>query len=173
MAELTASVHVDSHHLFTNSLGAHCQAALSAAAENSLQTPLGGALLCGVGSCCQQPAALGSRSNEPCLAQASSGPYPNTLSSLLLPLASTLLGFGLLGHLIFFLGFPKSTPAAHPVSQPAFTLEVHLSHIWPEAIPWPGSHLETRLFLPILDPGSHSRTPPPGMVPLPSFCLPE
>lgn len=124
------SVHVDSHHLFTNSLGAHCQAALSAAAENSLQTPLAGALLCGVGSCCQQPAALGSRSNEPCLAQASSGPYPNTLSSLLLPLASTLLGFGLLGHLIFFLGFPESTPAAHPVSQPAFTLEAHLSHIW-------------------------------------------
>lgn len=106
MAELTVSVHVDSHHLFTNSLGAHCQAALSAAAENSPQTPLDGALLCGIGSCCQQSAALGSRSNEPCLAQASSRPYPNTLSSLLLPLASTHLGSGLLGHLIFFSWVP-------------------------------------------------------------------
>ena len=105
----------------------------------------------------------------------------HTPSSLLLPLASTHSGFGVLGHLIFSLGFPKSTAAAHLACLTAYTslLVAHVSEVWSGLKQLHGLVLIFELDLPcisahsylsqrVLAPGSHSRTPLHGWSLLPA-----
>lgn len=129
------SVHVDSHHLFTNSLGAHCQAALFAAAENSLQTlpggPLRGRKLLPATSCSWDQEAM-----SPGLAQASSGLTQHTQSLLLL--GFNPLRVWTLGHLIFFL---LGSLSPHPLptlshSLPSLWKLIFLTFGWSNSMAW-------------------------------------